>query len=428
MSIQNAMSDDASPGVATVISRVQHSLELGELKTAGVIVEQGLSEFVDNYELLCLRVVVQARQGRYIAALKNVDRLVEVWPGDAKVDAQAVKFRAEILSLQEKSRDHPYAKQFLENRAIHLDYPRTVSIETIGSCNAKCNFCPAPELERRFDRMSDELFSKVIRDLQGIPPGVPLNINTNVVNEPFMDKKMFKRLRQINEALPTARIQIYTNFNVLPRNYVDKFRHIRNLGALNISFNSGNKADYEAVMHIEFDRTVRHLKHFMAENRKERFLHKPVVLSRVADNTKGDDDYLTQCRAIFSEFQEGVDYRLYVKRRTTWVCDTHVEQSEVPYFLPCVAWLDMNIMCTGVVPLCCFDAKGDKAIGDVTKHSVLEIYNSPRFRNLRENHLQRESLDVCGECSPYAAVREDPQHRSFRKIDVVVELTRDALQ
>lgn len=422
MSIQDALSDTHATRLEEAIGGALQCLERGELADADRLCAQALASSPDDYDVLSLRAIVEARQGRHLAAMETVNRILALRPDDPN----ALRHRADIEELRIKSAELPYARRYMENRAIHLDYPRTISIETIGRCNAKCNFCPAPELERRNEVMSDELFRKIIRDIQEIPPDVPLNINTNVVNEPFMDRKMFARLRQINEALPAARIQIYSNFNVLPRNFMARFREIKNIGNLNISFNAANEADYTAIMHVDFGRTVRHLKTFMAGNRQDRFLEQPIILSRVADNTKGDQEYFEQCRALFSEFQEGVDYLLYVKRRVTWVGDSQVAQSDVPYFLPCDAWLDMNIMCTGVVPLCCLDAEGDHAIGDVTRNSVLEIYNTPRFRNLREHHLQREGLNPCGTCSPYAATREDPKHLTFRTISVPIDSIRVA--
>ncbi len=413
MSMQDVVVQSGASRASDVVRRAHQCLERGDLQGADDLCRVALGHSPDDFELLMIRAVVEARQGRYLAAQQTVERVLELRPGDPG----AIRQRTRIAELQSESRKHPYTQSFLSKRAVYLNFPRTISIETIGKCNATCNFCPAPELARNDKKMSDELFSKIVRDIQEIPPEAPININMNLVNEPFMDKKMFARLRYINEALPTARIQIYTNFNVLPRDFMAKFRQIRNIGSLNISFNAANEADYQAIMHIDFARTVHHLKTFMKDNRRDRFLLRPVILSRVADNTVRDQEYVEECRALFSEFEEGIDYAPYVKKRVTWLGDTHVEQSPVPYFLPCDAWFDLNIMCTGVVPLCCLDAEGDHAIGDVTRNSVLEIYNSPRFRELREKHLQRESLHPCGQCSPYAATREDPNHFTFRTIN-----------
>lgn len=406
------------------LAHARAALERGDSKATLETCARALEAFPKDFGILEIRAVAEGREGRYLAAGRTVDEMLALRPGDRV----AIGLQADIAELVRTSQRHPYTQRYLANRARHLDFPRTISIETTGRCNAKCNFCPAPELERRAEGMSDELFQKVIRDIGEIPPDVPVNINTNVVNEPFMDKKMFPRLRYINENLPKARLQIYSNFNVLPRNFMAEFRRLKNLGNLNISFNAANKRDYESVMHIDFDRTVRHLKTFLADNRRDRFLQTPVILSRVADNTIGDEIFAEQCREIFSEFEEGVDYRSYVKRRVTWLGDTHVQQGDVPYFLPCDAWLDINIMCTGIVPLCCLDAEADYAIGDVNKQTVLEIYNTPRFRRLREHHLQRESLDPCGSCSPYAALKEDPLHKRFRTVEVPLDAIRLPLE
>ena len=42
-----------------------------------------------------------------------------------------------------------------------LDFPAIVHLETQANCNASCNFCPYPSLERKGTRMSDELIAKV---------------------------------------------------------------------------------------------------------------------------------------------------------------------------------------------------------------------------------------------------------------------------
>ena len=43
----------------------------------------------------------------------------------------------------------------------YLDYPREVTIETLALCNAACEFCPYPDLERQGTRMSDALVEKI---------------------------------------------------------------------------------------------------------------------------------------------------------------------------------------------------------------------------------------------------------------------------
>lgn len=371
------------------------SLETGRLEQAHRICCRILGMVPDHPRTLLLRSAVEAEEGRYDAAEKTITRFLELRPDDT----EARRHLETVRRLRCESLRHPYVQNFLKNRAIHIDYPRNIGIETVGRCNARCCFCPQNGLDRRHKAMSDDLFEKILGDLQEIPPQVPTHISPNMVNEPFMDKRIFERLFRINAALPTTRLAIFTNFNALPHGFPDRFRALRNLDALNVSFNAANEADYRAIMGIDFARTVRNLRLFMTENRERRFLHEPVVLSRVADHTHADVAYEQQCRALFADFEEGVDYVVHVKNRTNWLGATDDRQSPIPYALPCGAWFDINIMCTGVVPLCCVDSRGEHMIGDVTRNSVLEIYNNPNFKSLRATEIRRETTRPCSTCS-----------------------------
>ncbi len=185
--------------------------------------------------------------------------MLELEPDSAEARTQMER----IGQRATEARNHRYTQGYLENRAAHMDYPRFIGIETVGRCNATCGFCPHSDLDRKYTEMTDDLFEKIVRDLQEIPPHVPMRITPNVVNEPFMDKKLFTRLRRINEALPNTKITIFTNFNVLPKNFPDRIREVRNLAQINVSFNAANEAEYRRIMGIDFERTVDHLKRLM---------------------------------------------------------------------------------------------------------------------------------------------------------------------
>ncbi|MEQ9068278.1 MAG: radical SAM protein, partial [Gimesia chilikensis] len=51
----------------------------------------------------------------------------------------------------------------------YMDYPRHVHLETQARCNASCNFCPYPDLNRKHTKMSDELIDKILNELTAIP-------------------------------------------------------------------------------------------------------------------------------------------------------------------------------------------------------------------------------------------------------------------
>jgi hypothetical protein len=45
------------------------------------------------------------------------------------------------------------------------------------------------------------------------------------------------------------------------------------------------------------------------------------------------------------------------------------------------------------------DGKGLWPIGDVTQQSVLEIYNAPHYRRLREATQTRQQAEPCNRCT-----------------------------
>jgi radical SAM protein with 4Fe4S-binding SPASM domain len=56
-------------------------------------------------------------------------------------------------------------------------------------------------------------------------------------------------------------------------------------------------------------------------------------------------------------------------------------------------------MASGKVALCCMDGEGKYVVGDVNNSSVLEIYNSPEYRKMRQYSFSRLSAaNPCNTC------------------------------
>ena len=50
----------------------------------------------------------------------------------------------------------------------YLDFPSVLGIETMALCNAACEFCPYPVLERKGAVMPDTLIEKILDDIQNL--------------------------------------------------------------------------------------------------------------------------------------------------------------------------------------------------------------------------------------------------------------------
>jgi len=71
--------------------------------------------------------------------------------------------------------------------------------------------------------------------------------------------------------------------------------------------------------------------------------------------------------------------------------------------LPCwSAFTEGHVRSDGGLSLCCFDADGRFVVGDLTKQSFMEAWNSPEFQAVRAAHLAGDVTGtVCQECVAY---------------------------
>ncbi len=309
------------------------------------------------------------------------------------VEIKQVKAESAPVAIATPEHLQQYQDMFLHlKQSPYMDWPAHVHIETYAKCNAACSFCPYPQLERQGERMSDELIAKILNDLRDIPNTLPIQISPFKVNEPFLDTRLFDILKSINQQLPNASITLTTNATPLNDHNLDQLEQVSNVGYLWISFNDHRAEEYEKVMQLPYARTIKRLDalHARATGAGLPF---QVILSRVGDGSHADAEFCAWVAQNYAKF--GVS----VFQRGGWLGQVDLGmQVQVPQ-VGCVRWFDISITATGVVAHCCMDGQAAYPIGDVNKQHVLEIYNSPHYRELRETAVSRMSAEPCNKCS-----------------------------
>ena len=283
----------------------------------------------------------------------------------------------------------------LLRRSRYIDYPREVSIETQAVCNAACSFCPYPGLERKGTKMPDELIAKIIAELGEIPSELPFTISPFKVNDPLLDSRIFDIVGEINAKLPNVSIRMFTNGSPLSAKNIAKMAAAKRVEHLWVSLNEHEKAPYEKLMAISFDRTISNLDMLHKEMEVGNFPHK-VVVSRVRDHSGKDEAFLNFVHGRYPRFGLGLIYK------SAWLGQvTGLENVRLPPLIGCARWWELSITCTGKVSFCCMDGKAEHPIGDVTEASVLEIYNSPAYRRYREKFVTRLEGSPCLSCTHF---------------------------
>lgn len=273
----------------------------------------------------------------------------------------------------------------------YLEFPAHVHLETLSLCNADCVFCPYSSLDRKGTPMADELIAKIVDDLAAIPRSVPFQLSPFKVNEPFLDKRLFDILALVNEKLPHASITLTTNASPLTEDKLARLARVRSVGYLWISLNDHRPQEYERTMSLPFARTLERLRSIHRLKAAGR-LPFQVVASRVGDGSPQDEEFCQWVNATFPYFAPAVF------QRGAWIGQVQTQTVAVPD-VACVRWFDVSITATGVVAHCCMDGRAEFPIGDVSRQHVLEVYNAPHYRALREKTLTRLDAEPCRRCS-----------------------------
>ena len=278
----------------------------------------------------------------------------------------------------------------------YMDYPRGIGLETLVRCNASCDFCPYPSLERKGDRMSDALIEKFLDDLGDIPDHVPVAIVPARINEPFLDKRVLPLLQEAERRYSNTQSSIFSNGSTFTPKLIEGLSTLERIVLMNISFNDHRKDAYETTMGIPFDRTVRNLDALHEATVAGSFRADAISISRVGDGTDADDAFLRWCDDRWPRFSARVSPRM------DWLGEVDLNWVSPPPAVSCAQFFKLQFLASGRAAFCCVDSTGKHGVGDLHDAHILEIYNHPVRRQLREEILTRDRVPQCGSCSVLA--------------------------
>lgn len=263
-------------------------------------------------------------------------------------------------------------------RQQFLDYPMEVSVETMALCNARCTFCPYPTIERKGEKMPDELLTRLVDEM--ISWDRPMYFSPFKLNEPLLDKRTLPLCESINERSDKIVLRIFSNGSALTPDKVAGVAKLKRVSYLWISLNSHIPEEYERLMGLKFERTARNLDYLHEQD----FPH-AVMLSTVG---YPNEDFRRYCFDRWPKFES------MAIKKDAWLDFTEAQVKEVPD-TGCSRWFELSVMANGKVSHCCMDdgEDGRWAIGDVSTQTLYEIYNAPRWRDRRESLVSRRELD-----------------------------------
>lgn len=253
-----------------------------------------------------------------------------------------------------------YIKKFNEQyKSGNVYWPCLISIETINRCNSTCEFCPANRNAdtRPFCRMDEELFQKIIRELETINYAGYLNLYVN--NEPFMDTRIEDWYLYAKKHLPQAKMLLYTNGTLVT---IERFQKIISCIDKMIINNYSET--------LELHENVKEIYEYV-KTHKEYW----------------DKDICIQIRYI---------REILTNRAGTAPNKTGKVKNNKICIMP---FTDMTIYPDGTVGLCCNDALEKTNYGSVKEDMISEIWRGKTYEELRKKIGKgRSNYSFCEGC------------------------------
>ncbi len=279
-------------------------------------------------------------------------------------------------------------------------FPRNIQIQTQTGCNADCIFCPygATADTQPKGKMEWDLFRKIIDESARHRVR---RISPYLMNEPFVDREIFERVRYINEVNPRAKVIITTNGSLLTPPVVGRILDLgEGLHELAISVQGIDPDAYERTMRggLKLEETLANVNHLIDEIRR-RGVTRPVLWITMVDT-----EVIDARKAVEYWRRRGVNARytmLENRGGNIRDADSFSHSGEMDFFSDCTRlFKQAYIKFDGDVVLCCTDYETKMVLGNVREKSLNEVWNGPVATEIRRKFLSGRigELPLCSIC------------------------------
>lgn len=296
-----------------------------------------------------------------------------------------------------------------------LPGPKSVKIEISPRCNYRCGFCAlrTREVQPKWD-MDFDLFKRITREMR--EAGVE-EIGVFYLGESFMNPKLLVDcIRYLKAELAMPYVFLTSNASMAFPEAIDACM-AAGLDSLKWSCNAADEEQFEKVMGVS-----------------KKLFHESLENIKAAWELRGKKGYKTGLYASSIQYdgEQGQRMEALLRERILPYVDQHYwlplysmgafaiqREEQLGYRpiagnqgrlgalrepLPCwSAFTEGHVTADGKLSACCFDANSKWTMGDLTKQSFMEGWNSPEFVRLREAHLRKDVTGtVCEACIAYS--------------------------
>jgi len=265
------------------------------------------------------------------------------------------------------------------------DFPKRLEVELVSDCNLKCTYCPRHYVNELTGYMDIDLYKRIIDEAEPHPDMIFV---LHRRGESMMHPKFNEMLNYI--AGKFKEVQMATNATMLNPS---KFEAIVNgLDFLSFSLDTPDRFN-QTRLPAKYDKVEAKILKFLEYNKGR--VKTQASMVKTAETTDA------MCIEFTEIWKDRVDrVRIYEEHSN----DGNFGSLDNPRKIrkPCVMPIyEMLVYDNGVIARCNHDWDSD-GMGDMRKNTLKEIWMSPKYVDLREQHLTQKLTDpVCSKCDSW---------------------------
>tara|TARA_B100000686_G_C16796004_1_gene982400 strand:+ start:3260 stop:4456 length:1197 start_codon:yes stop_codon:yes gene_type:complete len=291
-------------------------------------------------------------------------------------------------------------------------WPQIIELDITNRCNAKCVWCPNPELED-LGAMSMSLFRKIIDDYS-TRGGV---VRFGTFGEPLMDKTFSQKIEYLRRFSSIRKVEVVNNGFFLNERLAKVF--LDNQVDTEISLDELDKDTFEDVKKMSYDMVRENIFRLLEMNQK---IKNPINVNLRIKSSLNREETINH-----EFFQKLLNYKCFIELTpieedsiTSWAGRFDNENFYKEYMrnsaiqkrfnpkeynrrnsAPCnQLWKWMVIYWDGSVVPCCLDMFSSTVLGNLEKNSIEEIWTGPAYTKFRNKMTKRQRFDIpiCQDC------------------------------
>jgi len=296
---------------------------------------------------------------------------------------------------------------------------KDVQIQTTSVCNSRCIMCPYKNswMIKNPGYMSEQLYDSILRNISKEDPEFNGVISPYLMNEPFADKNIVRRIQKIYKMLYDPTVEVSTNCELLTSDKIDQLVPLfsENKSKMVISHHGTSKETFSQIMSIDYEKSLNNAIELirkadgrfpiaiqdMAISKDRKY---KIIQPRQVDRYWGnifEDNNLKWNNVWLSTLQ--FHNRAGNVELEGWNYEKKVRDIGPGRPFDCYrAHSDyLHVLYTGEVVLCCMDYHKETVFGNLKEQTLEEVFNTDEYKNILKQVVgEIESPDdfICKRC------------------------------